>query len=437
MAFREKLNRLKPHLSQEGEKGQPPKSVESRQKLEIPFLADWGREQIKPYYYDGAYCFIREKEFSIHEQYGKYRFTDFFQAVKGWEGADIRHPLSASGFSPEQFFFFDTETTGLGGGTGNTIFLLGYAFFKGDKVIVRQHLLPHPGAEIPLYQSFLEGIDYRTLVTYNGKAFDWPQVKTRHTLIREHVPKLPPFGHFDLFHAARRLWKHKLERLKLSIVEKEVLEIERKDDIPGFLAPMIYFDFVENKKPDGIMGILKHNEMDILSLIPLYTHISFQLLNMDEARSISEGYEVGRWFSALGESAAATENLSLYKSENEGDALKAKYLLALERKKQKQWKEACQLWENLLQGRDEFLALQSSIELAKYYEHRKHDIVQAIHFTREAKLTFAAGLQLPKDKEQYIKGELEKRMKRLQQKLHKISLSKGEMTATMGEEEMV
>ncbi len=114
-------------------------------------------------------------------------------------------------------------------------------------------------------------MNYKTLVTYNGKSFDWPQVKTRHTLVRDHVPKLPAFGHFDLYHAARRLWKHKLDRLKLSVVEKEVLGVERVDDIPGFLAPMIYFDFIESKQPDGMIGILKHNEIDIL--ITCYAYI--------------------------------------------------------------------------------------------------------------------------------------------------------------------
>ena len=107
---------------------------------------------------------------------------------------------------------------------------------------------------------------------------------------------LPAFGHFDLFHASRRLWKHKLERLKLSIVEKEVLGIERKDDIPGFLAPMIYFDFVESKHPEGMLGILKHNEIDILSLVTLYTHLTFQLLWIRSAANKTESYEVGRWF---------------------------------------------------------------------------------------------------------------------------------------------
>ena len=38
----------------------------------------------------------------------------------------------AKGYRPGDLFFFDTETTGLGGGTGNTIFLLGYAYIDGD-----------------------------------------------------------------------------------------------------------------------------------------------------------------------------------------------------------------------------------------------------------------------------------------------------------------
>ena len=91
-----------------------------------------------------------------------------------------------------------------------------------------------------------------------------------------------------------------LERLKLSIVEKEILEFERKDDIPGFLAPMIYFDFIERKNPEGMLGILKHNEMDILSLITLYTHLSFQLLGLDRQQTAKETFEVGRWYSYLG-----------------------------------------------------------------------------------------------------------------------------------------
>ncbi len=147
-------------------------------------------------------------------------------------------------------------------------------------MVVRQHILPQPGNEIPLYQSFLERINYDTLVTYNGKAFDWPQLKTQHTLIREHVPKLPEFGHFDLYHASRRLWKDKLERVKLSAVETDILGIKRTSDIPGYLAPMIYFDFIERKDPEILFGILKHNELDVLSLdLSVYPYFQTNFTN--------------------------------------------------------------------------------------------------------------------------------------------------------------
>ena len=138
---------------------------------------------------------ISEVKYPLSHQHGHYRFHDFLTAVEIWNKQPVNHPLSAEGHRAEELFFFDTETTGLGGGVGNTIFLLGYASVSGEYLILRQHILPHPGAEVPLYQSFLEKVNYKTLVTYNGKSFDWPQVKTRHTLVREHVPKLP---HLDI-----------------------------------------------------------------------------------------------------------------------------------------------------------------------------------------------------------------------------------------------
>lgn len=412
MSFRNKLNRLKPHLSSKGGGNHvlvnAPKEQGEAIK-EIPYQEKWEEELVKPFFYDGQYCLIREKEFSIHEQYGNYTFSQFIDAVTAWNETTFGHPLSSKGFEPSQLFFFDTETTGLGGGTGNTIFLLGYASIKNDKIVLRQHFLPQPGAEIALYQSFLESIDYTTLVTYNGKAFDWPQVKTRHTLIREHVPKLPSFGHFDLFHAARRLWKHKLDRLKLSIVEKEVLGIERKDDVPGFLAPMIYFDFVENQNPNGILGILKHNEMDILSLITLYTHLTFQLLNIDKNRTSAEGFEVGRWYAALGETSAATQNLSMIAHGENHDALKAKHILAFERKKQKDWEQACALWEELTACLNHEFSYNACIELAKYYEHMAKKIDTALYYTEKARNMLDEGLIGYRD-------EINKRFVRLKKK---------------------
>lgn len=413
MTLKNKLNRLKSHLVREE------KSIQNEKQtvMEIPYLDEWKKENTSPFFFDDSYCFVREVAYPLSYQHGKYRFSDFIEAIHAWNHSDISHPLSAAGYEPDDLFFFDTETTGLGGGTGNTIFLLGHASVSGSNIILKQHILPHPGAEIPLYQSFLENVDYRTLVTYNGKSFDWPQVKTRHTLIREHVPKLPPFGHFDLYHAAKRIWKHKLENIKLSTVEKEILEIERKDDIPGFLAPMIYFDFVERKNPEGMFGILKHNELDILSLITLYTHLSYQLLGLDANQTKKETYEVGRWYQALGDSKLAQNVFSQLAEQTGPEAISAKLALAYEQKKQKNWDEALSLFIEVCKHGTKKAQKEASIEAAKLFEHRKKDYGQALNYAEKAKTIHEEQLKVLRVKSDPFLAELNKRITRLTKKI--------------------
>lgn len=383
MSLKSKLNRLKPHISGGTGKIITPQPSEPAE-IEVPYRDLWEKENVKPYFFDQNYCLIREVNYPLSFKHGNYKFADFLTAIDIWNKQPVSHPLSAQGHRAEELFFFDTETTGLGGGVGNTIFLLGYASIKGESLVLRQHILPHPGSEVPLYQSFLENVDYKTLVTYNGKSFDWPQVKTRHTLVREHVPKLPAFGHFDLFHAAKRLWKHKLERLKLAVVEKEVLGVDRIDDIPGFLAPMIYFDFIESKHPDGILGVIKHNEIDILSLVTLYTHLTFQLYGKDLHQTRSESYEVGRWYAALGEKDAAAKVLTPLVNGNDSTSLKAKLTLAYQYKKERDWEQCLQLFIQAADACDLTISLKACIEAAKIYEHKKRDCSKALDYCEKA-----------------------------------------------------
>jgi uncharacterized protein len=415
MSLKSKLNRLKPHLSVNGSSEKvstPPQAVH----IEVPFKEQWEQEMVFPYFMDQDYCLIREVKYPLSYQHGHYCFRDFLSAVELWNEQPVNHPLSAEGHQAEDLFFFDTETTGLGGGVGNTIFLLGYASISGDSLVLRQHILPHPGAEVPLYQSFLEKVNYKTLVTYNGKSFDWPQVKTRHTLVREHVPKLPQFGHFDLFHAARRLWKHKLERLKLAIVEKEVLGVERVDDIPGFLAPMIYFEFIDSKQPDGMLGILKHNEIDILSLITLYTHITFQLCGTDISQTRPESYEVGRWFASLGEKDEAQKVMTKLATGSDFTSFQAKLALALQHKKERDWEHAQKLLSDVVDSGDNQLMLKACVELAKIHEHRLKDYHLAIEYCQKA-IIIVSHLENPPIKtNQSSLEQLKFRLRRLKQK---------------------
>ncbi|ABV62623.1 ribonuclease H-like domain-containing protein [Bacillus pumilus] len=412
MSLKGKLNRMKKHLShnqpqenrQKTSEGQPqPVTSEN-----IPFLKEWEALGVSPYHFEDSFCLIREVTYSLDDQHGRYSFAELPKVIEQWNESGIQHSLSAKGYEPHELFFFDTETTGLSGGTGNMIFLLGHARVFSDKVVVKQHLLTNPGNEVALYKSFLDEVNVESLVTYNGKSFDWPQVKTRHTLLRDQIPALPEFGHFDLLHGSRRLWKHKYERMALSVVEKEELHVQRENDTPGFLAPMIYFHFLKEQNPKLIEGILTHNELDVLSLISLYIHLSKKILSVDAVKEHNEKYALARWHLAHRDVQEATKHLQELTNADFEHADQASYDLSLQYKRQKKWKQAVQIWGELFASSDVHLALKAGIELAKYKEHREKDTRSALSVT-ESLLSFSSLSQRETE-------ELEKRKKRLLRK---------------------
>ncbi|WP_404403442.1 ribonuclease H-like domain-containing protein [Jeotgalibacillus malaysiensis] len=406
MNFKKKLARMKPHLQQS--------EVKSEVVTEkLPHMDIWKDHQTNVYVYEDQYCLIREVHYSADHQHGHYRLSDFSEVVKSWNQTNFDHSLSAKAFNPEDLFFFDTETTGLSG-TGTTIFLLGYATFKEDKVILKQHILTDPSNEIALYLSFLENVNYETLVTFNGKSFDWPQVQSRHTLIRNHVPKLPETGHFDLYHAAKRLWKSSLKSLKLKSLEEEKLGFVRTDDVPGYLAPAIYFDFVERKHPEGMLKVLEHNEKDILSLITLYTHISLQLLGTDLNQNSMEKLETGKWFKKEGEQLISEKYLKDAYEMDENPS--AAFHLAYEYKNQRKFDQAIKLFKISLKNSEYKEQRISAIEISKIFEHQKKDYQQAYLFAMKA----IKALDRDVVKEEYKQKKLEEikhRLNRISRKL--------------------
>ncbi|WP_010284042.1 ribonuclease H-like domain-containing protein [Bacillus timonensis] len=417
MSIKGKLNRLKSHIVKEEEVKTKP--VSSSVVLEkIPFLDKWKEFGAEPFYFDDTYCMVRKVEYPLDYQHGLYSFSKLNDVIEMWDSSSLKHPLSAKGHQLEDLFFFDTETTGLGGGTGNTIFLLGHARVHEDRVVLTQHFLPNPGSEVALYQSFLSSVDYTTLVTYNGKSFDWPQVKTRHTLIRDALPNLPDFGHFDLYHAARRLWKNKLDSVRLSNVEKEILDIKRDGDVPGYLAPILYFDFVENQVPDGIFGVMRHNEIDILSLLTLYIHLSGVVMLNEKNKHTSDKYEVARWLEALGEIAKAQKLYEQVVDVDSDKEMKAKLALAFLSKKEKKLEEAMKLFFEVSERGDDQDAVVACVELAKYYEHHRKDYELALDFTKNGYLKWQMSKNSGnKTKNMKIECEFEKRIARISRKL--------------------
>ncbi|UOE74960.1 ribonuclease H-like domain-containing protein [Parageobacillus thermoglucosidasius] len=421
MSMKKKLARWKNQLTSRAsvQEDRPSALFEEQQEKDVPFLDEWRWKNVQPFFFEGDYCLIREVVYPLDYQHGRYRLGELHYIHGRWQEASFAHPLSSKGHEVSDLFFFDTETTGLSSGTGHFIFLLGHARVYTDRVVVRQHFLPHPGAEVALYQSFLTEVDYTTLVTYNGKAFDWPKVKTRHTLIRDAVPKLPAFGHFDLYHAAKRIWKQKLESVRLSNVEKEILQIERKEDVPGFLAPMMYMDFLSTPHPDRIFPVLRHNELDVLSLICLYIHLSKQLLEAPRLNDALEQLETARWLETLGETAAAKSVYERVIEKETKEAWQAQWQLSLLYKKEKRYKEAVDIWEQLWQHGHDTWKIKVGVELAKAYEHHFRDVHAAHRYAVSAYERWKALSRSYKQRNDAQEMEWIKRIERLQRKLHR------------------
>ncbi len=169
----------------------------------------------------------------------------------------------------ERWLFLDTETTGLSGGAGTVVFLLGLARYRGAELIVRQYLITRFAGEAAMLRRLAAEIDGDTVfVTYNGKSYDLPLLATRLRLYGLPDPCLGP-GHLDLLHPVRRRFRKDWENCRLATVERRFLGLEREQDLPGAHAPQAWLDFVKRGRSRALPAVLAHNRLDLLSLAVL------------------------------------------------------------------------------------------------------------------------------------------------------------------------
>jgi uncharacterized protein YprB with RNaseH-like and TPR domain len=308
-----------------------------------------------------------------------------------------------------KLLFFDMETTGLGG-SGTVPFLIGFGSLVDGQFQVRQYFLPDYPDEAAMLEAVREEIDRDTIiVSYNGKAFDMPILTDR--LILHRVEYHLEFAdHIDLLHAARRMFRRRLQSCTLGNIERNVLSFYRYDDIPGELVPAVYFNWLNTMETRELVRVIEHNLNDIVSLYFLMHHISAAQENPAERVLEAEDiYSLARIFESRKEHDRVhlmiEDCLDTVMRSNRLDIL---FMQALACKRIGHFERAVEIWLNIVQssGPETFGAM---VELAKYYEHRVRDYGRALEISRQAESLCPAT--------PYLRADLNKRIERLKRKL--------------------
>lgn len=182
----------------------------------------------------------------------------------------LDHSFPDLAVAPRDLLFVDLETTGLG---GTPLFLIGTMVCEGHDLIVRQYLARSYAEEPAVTALFLErAARKRLLVSYNGKSFDMPYVRTR--AAANGLPYTLELPHFDLLHEARRIWKDSLPNCKLQTLEHHICgRPPRAGDIAGCEIPEAYHAFVRTGNAAQLAQILTHNLWDLITMAEIITKL--------------------------------------------------------------------------------------------------------------------------------------------------------------------
>ena len=330
----------------------------------------------------GSYVYRRERNVPSYRDL-KGSSANAFSKIAGL--VSLLHGVEAIGESNE-VVFLDTETTGLSGGTGTYAFLVGIGYWDGSAFAVEQFLMRDFHEEPAMLGALEERLKpVRVLITFNGKSFDIPLLKSRFTMARRVWP-LAPVLHLDLLFPARRIWKLRLGDCRLGNLEKEILGDKRPDDVAGNLIPQIYFDSIRSGNPAGIRKILEHNSRDIITLARLTLKVS-EILHGKQKTNLfpEELFSVGNYFNQLGEleSALSWNQAALSFPLQMDLRLAAMKNLAASYKSRRLYSQAVELWNTMIEESAAFHE-EAYEGLSVHYEHREQNLAKALELTHQA-----------------------------------------------------
>ena len=326
--------------------------------------------------------FVSETLYPADHRHGQteLRLAGSLRTVARW----AREERVAS-LPPEGFVFLDTETSGLAGGTGTYAFLVGIGRHSPEGFRLTQVFMRDPAEEPALLDLVADLLQpCAALVTFNGKSFDVPLLRTRFTLDGRELP-LGGAAHLDLLPLARRLWRDRLESRALSFLEAHILGAQRdEEEVPGWLVPQLYFDYLRSGDARPLHGVFYHNAMDVVALAALLNHVT-GLLDDPLVNGREHGCDLvalGRLFEDMGQPDRAVElyECGLAKDLSEEVLVAAVRRLSYLQRRRGQTVAALELWR-LAAGARQVYAHEA---LAKFYEHEMKECAEALRWTEAA-----------------------------------------------------
>ena len=356
---------------------------------------------------DHGDIWVHETRVNLRDRYGSIFLMDAF-LFNGEMAALLGGSDDLYGFDPRKAVYLDTETTGLELSTATIPFLIGVGMVEGDDLVLRQIFIDRIEKEASVLRylsDLLEGFDQ--LVTFNGKTYDIPLIKTRFIFNRMDTD-MDSWLHFDLLHVARKLFKRRIGDCSLVSIERHVLGFMREGDIPGDQIPQIYVSFLQGSRSDLMPTVFHHNVQDIVAMVALLGSIALLLASHPEefeAVSPDDLLSLAKVGITKGEERHA-ERIWDHTSESCDGSRKVESLVGLARlaRRRQDSMTASRLLEIALEEESDCAPIH--LMLSKIYEHDVGDFEKALQ--RAYSSIGAEGEQ-----------RWEKRIKRIERKLEK------------------
>ena len=365
--------------------------------------------------------FLIEERFPLSYRHGDWALA----ALLDHAASDIQplaHDASLEALDFSRAIFIDTETTGLAGGTGTYAFLVGIGYMHGGEFCLLQFFMRDLSEEPAMMAELARVLtEFSSLVSFNGRSFDWPLLETRFIMTRQRAP-MSGAPHLDLLHLARRLWRTRLSSCALGSLEENILGVQRdNEDVPGWMVPQIYFQYLRDGDASPLSQVFYHNAQDILSLVTLSAYLAE--VGRDPFQScLAHGedfYSLARFLERTGDSDGAVRAYqhAITCPLSAGVRQENVQRLSLLHKRLGRRDEAVRLWlSQLATGQ-----LYPYVELAKHYEHHIRDYGRATELVQEAIALVRGSASEPWRKKQDLQA-LSHRLARLHHKL----LSRGQ-----------